>query len=169
MAAIPGYPPNTKFRTLAWDKFQVLMCGSEVGCSRGFSRLAHIRGKVDRAGTIHWNRADKRATKRGVRNLMKLMALVMNRDYWDEPRWKRLYLVNVWAFYHTKKNFHFLVRARWSYQDRLKAYHWSQIARVKPGSLRWNHRNFYVWLLHAGIVGSKRVDYVHREVTEPSD
>lgn len=166
MAAIPGYPPNTLFRTLAWDKFGVFMCGSHVGCSKGFSKLAHMNGRVDRAGTIHWNHADMRATKRGVRNLMKLMALVMNRSYWDEPRWKRLYLVNVWAFRHTKLNFHFLVRAKWSHKDRVQAYEWARKARKKPGSLRWKHRNFYKWLLDGGIVGGKQVNYVNREVSD---
>lgn len=151
--AIPGYPRNTSFRTLAWDKFAVNMCGSHIGCPKELSKLAHIRGRVDRAGTIHWDRADKRANKRGVRNMMKLMALVMNRDYWTEPRWRRLYLVNVWAYKHARSNFHFLVRKEWSYQDRLKAYHWSQIAHKKPGSLRWKHRNFYKWLLDVGIIG----------------
>lgn len=170
MAAIPGYPPNTKFRTLAWDKFGVPMCGSYIGCAKGFGRGMHMKGKVDRAGTIHWDRADMRATKRGVRNMMKLMALVMNRSYWAEPRWKRLWLVNVWAYWHTKSTFHFLVRAKWSHADRVKAYEWSKIARTPTGSLRHKHRNFYKWLLDAGVVGnSPVVSSRYREVSEPSD
>lgn len=151
--AIPGYPRNTTFRTLAWDKFAVFMCGDYVGCPKGLSKLAHIRGRVDRAGTIHWDRADRRANKRGVRNMMKLMALVMNRDYWTEPRWRRLWLVNIWAFKHTKLHFHFQIRKEWSHTDRLKAYAWVQRARGRPSSLRWQERNFYAWLHRDGIVG----------------
>jgi len=87
---------------------------------------------------------------------MKLMALVINRAYWTEPKWKQLYLVNVWATKEVRKTYHYQVKASWSLTDRKEALRLARRAGpAKTGSLRWKHRGFYVWLLDAGLVGTK--------------
>lgn len=168
---LPGFPPNTPMRTLSWDLYGVEMCGSHIGCRKGFGVTAHKKGRVDRAGTIHWDHADMRATRRGVRHLYKLLALAFNRAWWTEPRWRKLYLTNVWAWREAQRTLHFRIRKEWSYQDRKEAYLLVMGSPRKPRSIRHQERNFYKWLYDAGVVGfqnpPKRVEYQHEGVTTP--
>ena len=168
---LPGYPPNTPMRRLAWEHYGVEMCASHVDCPKKFGRNAHWQGRVDRAGMIHWRKADTRSTRRGVRHLYKLLALVHHREWWTLPRWKKLHLTNVWAFKEVQRTLHIRVRKEWSYQDRKQAYLWVMRSRTKPSSLRHKDRRFYKWLWDVGVIGgrnpSKRVEYVQMEVTTP--
>jgi hypothetical protein len=157
---IPGHPTKTSYRTIALEDFGVTMCGSQTECAgskRAQGWRAHWYGRVDRSGTIHWRQADKRATKRGMRNLMKLLALVFHREWWTEPRWRKLYLVNIWAYREIEKRYHYLVWAKWSYTDRLQSFEWARTAN-KRRSIRRADRNVYAWWLRAGVQSSSRED-----------
>lgn len=147
---IPGHPTHTTYRTIALTDYGVAMCGAQAGCPKGLGYRAHRDGKVDRAGTIHWREADTRASRRGMRNFLKLMGMAHNREWWAEPVWKRLYLSNVWAYKEAWHNYHYRIKAEWSFKDRQKA---ALLAYRSPKirSLRYQHRNFYAWLLVAGV------------------
>jgi hypothetical protein len=166
--AIPGYPPNTTYRTIIWNEYEVFMCAAQAGCTKGLGWRAHWFGRVDRAGTIHWKQADRRASRRGMRVLMKLMAMVIHREWWTEPKWRQLYLTNVWATKEVRTRFHYMVRARWSYEDRKLALRLARTAGIrKTGSLRWSHRGFYKWVLDAGLLQHNEVQSLHQEGDPP--
>lgn len=166
---IPGHAKNTTYRTLALETYGVLMCASSEGCRKKLGWRAHQYGRVDRIGYIHWKQADARASRRGMRNMMKMMALVLNRSYEEEPRWKRIYLTNVWATKQIRLKYHYQVKASWSLTDRKEALRLARRAGpAKTGSLRWKHRGFYKWLLDAGLVGAKAVPFPS-QVGDPSE
>jgi len=161
---IPGHPPNTTYRTIALEDYGVFMCGAQEGCPNKLGWIAHHYGRVDRAGTIHWRQADKRASRRGMRNFEKLMALVLHREWWTEPKWKKLYLVNVWASKEVGARYHYRVRAKWSYQDRKTALALARRSgRKRTGSLRRKHRGFYKWVLDAGLLKPPEVQSPSQE------
>ena len=145
---IPGYPPNTSLRTIAEGTWDIPMCSSAIGCKKGWSIYIHKHGRTDNAGTVHWDKADTRATKRGVRNLAKLIAIAYNSKWRAEPVWMRLYLVNVWATEQIKSKLHYRVRASWSAQDRARA---KRLAYRKHRKIRTDHRNFYTWMDRGGV------------------
>lgn len=158
---IPGYPPNTSLATVAMNSWGIHTCGSHIGCKKGLGPGTHSRGRVDYAGTIHWTQVEKRATRRGVRNLAKLIALAYNSHWRKEPVWMRLYLTNVWATEQIKAKLHYRVRASWSYSDRVEA---RQLASRRR-RLRTTHRMFYMWLYRAGLTPQKGRDNVR--VSQP--
>ena len=142
---IPGYPPNTPLYVIAMNTWGVHTCTSHIDCRKELGPSAHIRGVVDRAGTVHWRGANKRATKRGVRNLAKLIAIAYNGQWRNEPRWLRLYLTNVWAYKEIRDRLHYRVRAAWSAADRAEAWRLATSRHHRKIKLRTDHRNFYSW------------------------
>lgn len=102
-----------------------------------------------------------------MRNLMKLMALVERRDFWNEPKWKQLYLTNVWATLAIRNRYHYRIKRRWSMADRKLALKLYQAA--PQGSLRHQHRGVYKWLLDAGLVGNTPVRSLQREGVSPPE
>ena len=162
---IPGYPYAT-YREISAKEFRVLMCGAPLGCPKDFSRFAHTIGKVDRAGTIHWDNADKRATRRGMRTLMNLMALNFNRSYWAEPKWKQLYLVNTWAWKEARKRFHIVIKTEWTLKDRIASQ--AHAKRVKA-KIRWSYPNIYRWWQYAGLTAKVQWPSPSQGSVQPQD
>ncbi len=157
---IPGFPVKTTHRTIAWELYQVPMCGTVEGCPKGLGSFAHRFGRVDRTGLIHWDHADMRATRRGLRVLFKLLALAHHRDYWTQPPWRRLYLTNVWASKEIRKHLHYNVRKEWTLVDRQKAAALLEKSRSRSTFDRHGRdRSLYMWLLRGGY-------NVHRRVTK---
>lgn len=141
---IPGHPPKTTYRTIAQKDWGVPMCASADGCPKAMGWRAHWYGRPDRHGMIHWKQADARATRRGMRQFLKMMALNTHREWWTEPVWMRLYLTNVWAYRTLYSKYHYRMRVSWSISDRKEAL---RLARRSPKihDLRHQYRNFYVW------------------------
>ena len=154
---IPGFPVKTTHRTIAWELYEVPMCGSHVECPKGFGTHAHRFGRVDRTGTIHWDHADRRASRRGLRVLFKMLALAHNRSYWDEPAWKKLYLTNVWASKEIRKKLHYNVRKQWTLTDRQKSVALLEKSRTRPSDVHVADRNYYMWLRRGGYNVQRRV------------
>lgn len=147
--ALPGFPVHTTFRTVSMDLYGVMMCGGP-GCDRGWAKASHKRGRVARNGVIHWDRADMRANRRGTRNLFKLLALALNRDYWTEPNWKKLYLQNAWARKEIRARLHYNVRLEWTMTDRRMALQLLAASKKRPINVHKTERNFYMWVRRSG-------------------
>ena len=91
---------------------------------------------------------NKRATRRGVRNLVKLIAIAYNGHWRKEPVWMRIYLTNVWARKEIREKLHYNVRVGWTMADRRQA---RELVSGKKRRLRTTHRNFYMWLHREGV------------------
>jgi hypothetical protein len=156
MAAIHGYPPNTKFRTLAMDHYKVAMCGSHEGCEQGIGKLGHKLGRVDRKGNLHWDRADMRASKRGLRHLYKLLALSQYRPYQRMPKWKRLWLTNVWATKEVKRTLHHRIRKDWSRHDAQLIAGLLEKSRTRPDNILEDEPGLMQWLHNRGYTVPRR-------------
>lgn len=145
---IPGYPVNTPLSTIAMQSWGIYTCQSHIGCKKGYGPGTHARGRVDNAGTIHWMQVDKRATRRGVRTLVKHIAIAYNGHWRKEPLWLRLHLTNVWARKEIREKLHYNVRLEWTMADRRQA---RELVSHKKRRLRTTHRNFYMWLYRGGV------------------
>jgi len=140
---IPGFPANTSYRRIADEVWGIPMCASQKGCPKGLGYLAHRHGRTDRTGMVHWTNADKRASRPGCRNLVKLIAMSYNGHWRAEPVWMRLYLTNVWAYKEILTKLHFKVRSSWSRSDKQQTV---VLANKKGRLLHTDYRNFYEWV-----------------------
>jgi hypothetical protein len=160
---IPGHKPKTTYAEIGMQDFGIAVCFDKPSCPKGMSWRAHRLGRVDRAGGIHWLNGSKRASRRGMRRFMKLVAMAYNRDWWTEPRYRQLFLTNIWAYREIGKRYHYRVRSEWSHYDRLQTKDAIERAGYqKTGSIRYTDRNIYAWLERDGI----RVQYRNKRVSK---
>lgn len=121
----------------------IVTCQSPTGCPKAWGRVAHLDGRVDHWGFIHWyGFTRKRVTIRGLRHFLKLVALVFNQAWLDEPEWLRLYHTNVWAYKEAQRRYHLRLYRRETRHDRERLL---QLARKKKVKLRSHYVNIYVW------------------------
>lgn len=124
----------------------ILVCASEVGCVRGWGRVAHIDGRVDLAGWAHWHGfTRRRVTVRGLRHFLKLMALVFHQEWLDEPEWMRIWHVNTWAYAEAQRRYHIRLHSKEANNDRERLLLLVRRRRIK---LRSEHPTIYGWAMN---------------------
>lgn len=121
----------------------IIVCDGPSGCPKGWGRVAHLDGRVDHWGFIHWyGFTRRRVTTRGLRHFLKLVALVFNQQWLDEPEWLRLYHTNVWAYNEAQRRYHLRLLRAETRKDRERLLHLTARRKIK---LRSQYPAIYAW------------------------
>ena len=133
------------WRDLA-DEMGIIVCDSKQGCGRKWGTVAHRDGRVDVHGFIHWDGFRRhRVTTRGLRQFLKLCALVFNQKWLDEPEWMRLWHINTWAYAEAQGRFHIRLHSKEANKDRERLLLLARRRRIK---LRTHYPTIYGWAMN---------------------